>query len=1664
MKKYKYLFIYIILLVMLFSISCNKELEIQNIEINNLDEVSILSQGKFMLSDIELKIIYTDSTSKIINLQSSMMTEEDSDKFKQVGSHEVYIYVGDKNTKFTFTILENTKEANNFSDLEFVIEDDNYIYNGLAIKPDVEVYDGDKLTLNSDYQIQYLNNINAGTGIIILTGINNYQGEKVLTFTINPKDLIIKANDLELTGNDEPNFNVTYEGFAYLDDKNSLMGSLDISCNYDKSKSGEYEISVSGLKSTNYNIIYQNGILRLNNIYLDNAAIELEYYEHAYNGKTLEPDVYLKLDGNIISSYDYDIEYVDNKNVGKAKVIITGKGLYYGSLEASFEITKVNLEISVNNEIITFLDPIPNYTVNYIGFVSLESKDDLLGNLVIDCDYDATNIGTFIISPSGYESNNYNIIYKNGILTVNKCLVDKVNLEYEEIIYTGFENEPITSVYAVNTELVKDRDYEVSYTNNLNSGSALVTIIGKGNFKGTITKSFQVLKAQLTLKVENQDIEYGMENEPFTYTLTGLLGSDNKDVLNGLIEYKTTFTKLSNVGSYDVYAQGITANNYKINFEKGVIKVNKRNIQKEDVLLKKNEYEYTGVEINPLFSINSLRTLTKDVDYTYTLENNISAGTGTIIITGINNYENTIEINFSIVKKDLYVTLSNHNLNYGDDLQGEKITYKGFVSGEDENCLIGTPQIITSYKKYSNIGEYELDVTNISSNNYNLIIEKGLIKVSPKTIDKNLLSQFNKEFTYTGNDILCDISLSYLDYDLVKDKDYQIEYENNINYGKASFTIKGINNFTGVINESFNINKRDIVITSNNYNIKYLESVDLNYSIDNVINQEDLNLLRNEITLTTSYKIGSFKGEYPITFDYYSNNNYNITFINGIINVDYSSEFIGKGKQNEPYLLSSVNDIMLLSEKVLNGQTFENCYFELTQTINFNNYMLKVIGDSKNEFKGTLNGNGYEIKNYNIEKSLSSYIGLFGNINNATISNLGLVNVNISENNGTYLGTICGYAKDSIISNVYVNNLEIKNSASTTIGTLIGQCENSIINNVYTISNLEITGNNVNLGLLVGNVINSTIESAYTVSNGLISITSGNVALVSLAKNKSRLMNIFIDGNISVTSTNVNTYEITDNIKSTFTENILLLDTLTFTKNEESININKTSLNNALTIFKDNCDNTIWTILDNEYPLFQFIEKDGIHYINKPMSITKVYDGLDFSLYGTIVNEKVCNCGKYRITLKLLDGFKWSDGTTDDCEIDLEIIKKDLYITINSISIDVNDSYELSYKQVGLLDKDSNLLDSFMLYSDFNLSYGTYEIYYDTLLLDNYNVIVNKGYMYVHDNKMNSWSIWDGIIEDKELTGEGTDQKPYLINSASDLAALAYKVNNGLNTKYYYQLTTNIDLNYHNWIPIGCDGNFFTGIFEGNDYEIRNLCVNKEYRYTGLFGYTKNSKIMNLKITNAFIKGETFSQTTIGILASFLLNSEVDKVSVQGQINIDILCSENIIVGGLVGLVSEDSVINNITVDASINILNRDSNSSTSPLNVGGIVGYLQKGSINNGYILGDITINNQKNRTFAGGIVGYVNEGNLSSLISYANINVLSQTKTTDYLVGGNKQGIFNNIIALDSLNVTVNGDDVIISIGIINSEDELLDFIDNSFDKYVWFNTDTLYPTPFR
>ena len=111
----------------------------------------------------------------------------------------------------------------------------------------------------------------------------------------------------------------------------------------------------------------------------------------------------------------------------------------------------------------------------------------------------------------------------SGITEEDKIPLDDAVIGYDSMIYTGQPrtqtiNTVVTAIEDGKTvELKKNRDFKVRYENNLNAGTAAMTIIGTGKYTGTIVKHFKIRPVSLaSAELKYKKAEY--TGKPITLT------------------------------------------------------------------------------------------------------------------------------------------------------------------------------------------------------------------------------------------------------------------------------------------------------------------------------------------------------------------------------------------------------------------------------------------------------------------------------------------------------------------------------------------------------------------------------------------------------------------------------------------------------------------------------------------------------------------------------------------------------------------------------------------------------------------------------------------------------------------------------------------------------------------------------------------------------------------------------------------------------------------------------------------------------------------------------------------------------------------------------------------------------------------------------------------
>jgi lysophospholipase L1-like esterase len=119
--------------------------------------------------------------------------------------------------------------------------------------------------------------------------------------------------------------------------------------------------------------------------------------------------------------------------------------------------------------------------------------------------------------------------------------------------YTGKAIKPTVTVKYGKTTLKKGTDYTVKYSSNVKAGTAVIKVVGKGNYKGTLTKKFAIKYDFSKCKVSGIKTKYFYSGKAIKPTITVKYGSTT--LKNGT-DYTVYFSKNTNTGKATVKLVG----------------------------------------------------------------------------------------------------------------------------------------------------------------------------------------------------------------------------------------------------------------------------------------------------------------------------------------------------------------------------------------------------------------------------------------------------------------------------------------------------------------------------------------------------------------------------------------------------------------------------------------------------------------------------------------------------------------------------------------------------------------------------------------------------------------------------------------------------------------------------------------------------------------------------------------------------------------------------------------------------------------------------------------------------------------------------------------------------------------------------------------------------
>ena len=328
----------------------------------------------------------------------------------------------------------------------------------------------------------------------------------------------------------------------------------------------------------------------------------------------------------------------------------------------------------------------------------------------------------------------------------------------ESFTYTGSPITPAVSVTLKNgTQLMKDRDYTLAYTNHTNAGTATVTVTGIGNYIGTAKKTFVISKAAapeiswptasaITCgeKVSDSRLSGG-STQYGTFAWSDAVKDTIPTVGNS--SYKVVFTPSEDT---EKNYETISTTEQEIS-----LTVNAKSLTDANVTVS-GSYTYTGQAQIPVADAVTVQvdgeTIPND-QYTISASDNTNAGQATVTVTGKGDYIGTASGTFTINKATPNPTTPTElNAVYGSTLKD--VSLPNGWAWDTPDTSVG------------NVGEktFAATYTEDNSSNYNTVQKNLTVKVAKKTVTVTALDKN----AYIGSDVL-DLS------NPEADKDYKVE-------------------------------------------------------------------------------------------------------------------------------------------------------------------------------------------------------------------------------------------------------------------------------------------------------------------------------------------------------------------------------------------------------------------------------------------------------------------------------------------------------------------------------------------------------------------------------------------------------------------------------------------------------------------------------------------------------------------------------------------------------------------------------------------------------------------------------------------------------------------------------------------------------------------------
>ena len=637
-------------------------------------------------------------------------------------------------------------------------------YTGKAQTQSITVkYRNKTLKNGKDYTVSYQNNINAGTAYVIIKGKGSYSGTVKRSFTIKPAIIYKQCTFYKIasqyyTGSQIKPVPKIKNGTTTL--KNGTDFTLTYQNNVNKGTAKVYikgKGNYSGSCSLTFSITARPV-----------STLKITVPSVTYNGKAQKPAVTVKYNNyKFKNGADYTLSYKNNTKIGTATVTVKGKGKLSGTKSVTF---KINAK-PIKNAVITY-----NNSLTYNGSTLSPAVTVKYGNATLKKNTDYTvaysnnvnaGTGTITITGKGIYGGSVKKTFTIKKLGISATAVSGTGNK----VYTGSMIKPVPAVKVGGRTLKNGTDFTVSYKNNTEPGTATLKVTGKGNYSGSVSKTFKI-----TARAIN-DVEVTVPDTVFTGEQVKpdvVVSYGSYQFINNS-DYTLSFKDNVNIGTASVV---VTGKNHLSGSRTVTFPIEKADISSTEIAVKNATFTGSAIKSGVDVKLGNV-TLKEGTHYTLSYKNNVNAGTAQVTISGKGSLEGAVTKSFTIAKADILKASISASGTYAPD--GVKIG----INAKFGNYTLKSSDY--SFAAPTAAGEQTLTISGNGNFSGKTTVKCNVAKADIANAKSSLsLSTDGKGYTVT---IIYDGVL------LTQDKDYKVAVTESTT--GVSAVITGIGNYGG---------------------------------------------------------------------------------------------------------------------------------------------------------------------------------------------------------------------------------------------------------------------------------------------------------------------------------------------------------------------------------------------------------------------------------------------------------------------------------------------------------------------------------------------------------------------------------------------------------------------------------------------------------------------------------------------------------------------------------------------------------------------------------------------------------------------------------------------------------------------------------------------------